>query len=390
MPTVGWIQESAWDRLLEARAGPAHVFVPRIEFRCSWCQQAFATYEDLCIHTSRKHPLELPTLHLRGEPVLRDHVVRTRLETPDVQLVQCTLCELQVDGGEWRSIEPDEFRRRFSSCSDALWNVRLINDQTGRGAGVSDTYRIRFSIPNSEELDTIDDLFCRMLAIDEPEHGDLAAFDAALPSGSSAREYGTALGDYALGVLLKEKRSGLRSSPELKEAIARMRVAFETLRLFDRPVAQVVSGVVRFNLNDFRNARPTASAELDAGFRFFQQITGTEAADEHPGTGDVGLLVGSRSAICPIDTVSFHLLTVCERATTGGIRGADLVGLEQAYASESLNEYDASKLHALCAYGFLKLGQPMNARPHLRAIRFNSWMQSWVQCQLEEHMPDEN
>lgn len=389
MPTVGWIQESALDRVLEARARPTRAFVPRIEFRCSWCQRAFATHEDLCIHTSQRHPLELPTLHLKGEPILRDHVVRTRLETPDVQLVQCTHCELQVDGGEWRSIEPDEFRKRFTSCSDAHWNIRLINDHTGRGAGVSDTYRIRFSVPDPETLDSIDDLFCRMLAIDEPGHGDLAAFDAALPTGTSAREYGAALGDYAVGVLLKEKRTALRSEPELKEASSRMRVAFETLRLFDRPLAQVVSGVVRFNLNDFRTARPTASAELDAGIRFFRQITGAEPADEHTGTVDVGPFVSPRAAICPIDTVSFQLLTVCERVTSGDIWLAHVVGLEKACASEPLNEYDASKLHALCAYGFLKIGQLVNARPHLRAIRFNPWMQSWVQRQLEEHMPDE-
>src|SRR6266481_6560534 len=99
MPTVGWILESAEERFWEGRTTPDRPEPPPPVLACKYCGQKLASREDLRRHYNLLHPLELPVLCVRGETLLREHVVRRPIRPDDIELMQCTRCEIQIDGG---------------------------------------------------------------------------------------------------------------------------------------------------------------------------------------------------------------------------------------------------------------------------------------------------
>lgn len=98
MPTVGWIQEDAWERYLAAlpQAEPMPPGPPRV--RCPFCAADFAAVEEMLSHLGERHRGERPVLLLRGaEPPARDQLrVGTALRASEE-----TSAKRLADGG-WR------------------------------------------------------------------------------------------------------------------------------------------------------------------------------------------------------------------------------------------------------------------------------------------------
>jgi|SRR5665213_1408239 len=206
MPTVGWIIEDAIERFWEAH--PVATF-PRPapqRFVCRACSNVFTSAEELRRHYGLRHPVALPALHICGDPLPRSSALRARMSEEDVELVQCTSCEVQVDGGAWRQMKPREFGKRLAQCDSGTWNVRLLHERSEDGSRIHDDYHIRVLVADLGQLDAVDEEFVRRLVREDLKHADLAEFQAELPKEMAAREYGAALGDYALGVLLKERK----------------------------------------------------------------------------------------------------------------------------------------------------------------------------------------
>ena len=87
MPTVGWILETANDRYWEARSKTAVGFrSPPPMYACSRCSKKFPSADELRRHFHVSHPLELPVLYLRGEPLLQDSVIRSHVTEGDIQV----------------------------------------------------------------------------------------------------------------------------------------------------------------------------------------------------------------------------------------------------------------------------------------------------------------
>src|SRR6516165_10092554 len=125
MPTVGWILEDAVERFWEGQPQPDLAKTPHLVFVCKWCGGEFPSPEALHRHFSLEHPLQLPALYVHGKPLLRESVLRAPVRASDVELVHCTRCEVQIDGGPWRRCTLSEFRAQFSQPTNATWNVRL-------------------------------------------------------------------------------------------------------------------------------------------------------------------------------------------------------------------------------------------------------------------------
>ena len=78
-----------------------------------------------------------------------------------------------------------------------------------------------------------------------------------------AVDYSSALGGHVLGVLVKDgdPASGVR--PGLRDHRRKLNASLRTLKDFDRPLARLVSALIRFSSNDFSNTYRTGLVALD-------------------------------------------------------------------------------------------------------------------------------
>jgi|GEM_PF-1175849 len=384
MPTVGWILEDAVERFWEGQPKRASVHVPSPVFVCKRCGKRLHSSENLRHHFSLEHPLELPTLYVHGEPLLRESVLRAPVKESDVEVLQCTRCEVQADGGGWQTLSLPAFRQQLTQPVNSTWNVRLIHERALDQAHTEEVYHIRFRIPDTPALNAVDKSFIQTLVLEELQHSDVKQFEAALPADAPSREYGGALGNYALGIILKERRSPPHAPIGFEEFAVKMRSALETLKYFNRPVALAACGSIRFNLNNFYECDITTAAELEIGLRFFGSLAmkGAAVTDEHELSGQGQ---SSRCAICPVDQVSHRLLSACNGLAGGGnLSLAELEALRQLTRGIGpVSEQDLVKIHVICAEGYLRLAQATDAVPHLRAIQFDPSFKNWAQHQLD-------
>jgi hypothetical protein len=384
MPTVGWIAEDATERFAEARHKPLPPTPLPSRIHCQLCGGAFRTSAAFAEHVSRAHPLELPALYVHGRPLLRDSVLRSPLMDSEVSVAPCTYCEISVDGGSWRRLSPAEFCDRFVQATDATWNVHMVHERPIDGSRAEEYYHLRFRIPDAAHLESVDQLFLETLVREELGQSDLDRFCRGLPDMAAAREYGAALGDYALGVILKEQRAPIRSHVGLDEFASKMRSALDILCHFQRPVALAVCGSIGFNLNAFLRDAPAGAnvVELGAGFRFFRGITTEAAADETSGSAAPVAMSANPHPICPVDAVSHRLLTACDQMARRGLTPEEIEALWPLTADYPVTEQDLVKARVICAEGFLRLGRPDDATPHLRALQHTPMFKEWARSHL--------
>ena len=384
MPTFGWVREGDIERFLKGQ--PERPPADPQEFECPQCGKKFIQIQELRDHIGLYHPIELPKLYIFSKPLLRESVVRKHIGVDDIGLVQCTSCEIQVNGEAWRTITPNRLIKRFSQAKNAGWNIRLINERALDKAKTQEEYRIRFRIPDDRRLYEIDALFIEKLAIDEINHSELEAFQRCLPTDAPALEYAGGLGDLVIGILLKERNGLPRSPMNFDEFEAKMKSALDVLQHFDRPLANAVCNAVRFNLNDFQDHKVDSLSDIDKGLLFFRDIIEggslTRKRKRTVSTGEKPV----KPAICPVDRISHRLLSACLQFVDGGIlHPYDLEGLRQLKRGSSpISRQDMVKVDVLCAEGFLRTNRNEDARPHLQAIQFDPSFKDWSQRKMSE------
>src|SRR5262249_37873602 len=121
MPTVGWMIENAIDRFAERfwkePPGPDPAPMQRPVFVCKWCNSELSSPEALDHHFSLSHPLALPALYVHGAPLLRESMLRVPIREGDVDLVHCTRCQVQMDGGPRQWLTLPAFRAQFAQST---------------------------------------------------------------------------------------------------------------------------------------------------------------------------------------------------------------------------------------------------------------------------------
>ena len=382
MPTIGWVYEDAVERFWEGR--PRYE-PPRPVFLCNHCGRKLLSSEELRLHYSLEHPIQIPALYIHGKPLLRESVLRAPVKASDVELVQCTHCEVQSDGGEVRQFSVPDFCKLFIRPVNSTWNVRLVHERLIDQTYMDEEYHIHFRIPEISALNAVDEHFIRTLALEELRHSDLNRYVAGLPAGAPAREYGLALGDYALGIILKERRNQPYAPVGFEEFAVKMRAALEVLRFFNRPVALAVSGSIRFNLNDFHDYGTTTAPKLETGLRFFRGITGEIADSDTSSLFKSEPTMSVINAVCPVDQISHHLLTACMNLLLEKyLPLSELEVLRQLTRGMTpVSEQDIIKIHVICAEGYLRIGSNNDAVQHLRSVQFDPILNNWAQRQLE-------
>ena len=151
-------------------------------------------------------------------------------------------------------------------------NERVIDDNRA-----TEHFTARFRIPSADALNGIDKEFVRRLAVEHPRMADVDSFRAACPTEPAAQDYAGALGDYVIGLAIKERHPDAGVYLEFEHYKEKFAAALAILKDFRRPVARTVAAVINFNLNNFCFLPAAARLPmLSAAFALFRAVANGE------------------------------------------------------------------------------------------------------------------
>ncbi len=305
--TIGWILEDAWDAYLEAQPTAEPPPPEPLRIRCPFCAASFRVTRELTDHLGDRHRGERPILLLQGrEPAqLQQHHIGTSLRRADVVLQNCSAVVVSINAGPQQAFAPAELPKLLSSQTDALIDLELANHFDPAAQPIPATYRIVFGIPEKRSLDAVDRAFRKHLAI---EPLDVMAVDRFLNDRACVglgRAYAAALAEYALGLLIKDRRHGVNVTMPFARYREKYNRALDGLQAYRRPLPDLVCAVIRFAQNNFSAASLTGYPPLDGAVRTVAACVSydrsgatnlpTEAQPSPPSA------FPDRAEICPLD-----------------------------------------------------------------------------------------
>lgn len=377
MPTVGWIQESGWDRLSDAF--PFQNNWKPEPIKCPLCARSFLERAELSTHLGVDHPLKLPMLRIGNRVGFSACVVREANALKDMEVFSATECLLSTNGGKSTTVPPGQLARRLLGAGNAHHQIRLRNDREIDGRQAEAELEIRVAIPDPEILKQIDAAFLKRLAVEHPTITDADHFLHAVPKDPVVADYRGALADYVVGIIIKEQDRAAGAVAGFDAFKDKLGSARRVLADFDRPLSQAVLAAIDFNLNHFTPAAPTAVELLRAAHRFFASFTVSGSMPKAITPADRRRDV---VAACPIDRATNAILEALAefpRVPDLDRSEAVLPGLEGV----PLSEYDLAKISTLRAGAAVLLGKKEAAQHHLRQIQHDYHFGAWANTQLE-------
>jgi hypothetical protein len=377
MPTTSWILEGAQDRYWRNTEVQEHN-PPPPPIVCPHCGVQFLSYDQLQAHTAGlRHPIDLPTLLLRQSPLARETVVRQRIGRDEIATSFTTDCTVTINGCS-RDCPLGGLPAVLASTMSGVVEVSLQNASTASAVPTSTSYRLEYCIAAEADLALCDDLFVSGLAVPQPTMADVDAFLRRSPGNEAAREYAGALGDYVVGVLLKEQAHSRGVNGGFEKYHDKFMSSLNVLIGFSRPVARAVSTVIQFGLNAWRNLRPPpelGSVAVAAGFLGRIAGFGTEAAVLAGGLGC--------RPICPVDSVTDRILRAAELMALGDM-AAGVVVLDGLPRGTPIGEHDQAKIDVMAAFAALQEERFDAARRYLRRLYHDARFGKWAQGEMEE------
>lgn len=305
MPTYGWIEDSDRDRRDRSRP------TPQFRRTCPLCGAGFTSPRSseaadwLSRHLATQHPLSAPVLMIRERPAEAVGTVRTRIRPGEVLIQNCSEIEATVDG-EHRGILGEGAAVYLLSEVRArgLVRLRMRNERRHDRAVADADFTIRFDIPASDDLETIEKAFKRRLAHDQPSPDDVRRFGD--DTEGLDRDYRDGLAAYVLAVIAKDGRSGLETKTAMERAQHQMGRASTLLGEFaGREVADTIAACANFNLNVLTSDPGRCDVEaIQLATRFLQELVASDARPEFPAHPQ-DVAGGLR---CPVDGATARVL----------------------------------------------------------------------------------
>lgn len=302
MPTVGWIVEAADERFWENRR--YNLVPPGPVCECTICNRNFESLDSLKYHLGLEHPLESPTLMLWGRPLDRETVIRRKPEPHDFLVTNCSRCRIFETRKKVRCLSPDYLSDWLCDHRPEYVEIELENERIQDKQVASVRYKIIFRIVSPELLDNCDRFFIERLAVPRPTLSDVEAYRKSISESRDALEYGGALADYVVGILLKEQAydRGVRGGFEGYKD--KLMSSLNILKDISRPVAHAIVSLIQFNLNAWRCLNPPSRMpDLKIAVLFFRNQNKEIIHDE-----DYSAYHFPKAPICPIDTVTECIL----------------------------------------------------------------------------------
>ena len=291
--TVGWILEKDWENFFantERVKSPGGRPAP--SFPCPFCDAKWAGTRELQAHVASVHSVVRPVLLIDNVEPPRECPLRNRPKA--INVINATGIELKINGASPIALMPNQLSPRLAALDQAEVSIRLINASQARTAPVVTTYDVSFRIAGPAILSGVEMAFSKQLASNQLTRGLVGAFLRDSRCVSAGRDYAAGLAHFALGVLLKERPSGEALTLPFSEYRDSYGAALEVLGDFDRPLARLISAMIRFALNDFTTSQPTGFWDLD----LLQAVLSDPECDDLPPAPAAS---ASRVAICPVD-----------------------------------------------------------------------------------------
>lgn len=386
MPTVGWILENDIDRYLSNKLStpdPGPPLPPR--HYCPFCHRSFDKSEELRGHLATKHKADRPYLLICKREPSREDVIRSELRPDDVQMFNATSIGVSYSGdANYETLPVEQLGKIFSKISSGRVWLRLENRFDANAREVVEKYDLSFRIYNQQQLACVDQKFIKSLARPDPRISDVDEFlrSAAL---ENAGEYSSALGEYVLGVLNKDHdpASGIRVGQ--RDYRRRLNSSLRVLNGFDRPLARLVSAIIRFSSNDFSSCYPTGLASLDLANRKLIQATKySEHTSNFPDQMD-GIEGEKTVSVVPLDNGSDAVMRWSQRLSLMPRWTAEVEESLQAQVElPSSDPLDRAKLRVLWATASCRLGKLDAAIAPLQLLVNNDCFGEWAEARLAE------
>ena len=275
---------------------------------------------------------------------------------------------------------PEDLSALIVNETNTVLEIDLFNKFDLSAEPINQFYRLSLRVPDKTALDAVDRAFVRILASETVDISDVDRFLRQRSTQGAVREYADALASYVRGVLVKDGRGG--STLPFSESEGLYGSALETLQSFRRPLAYVVSSLVRLTSNDFTLAEErTGFGRLDRCHAVLAPTIGHYLSRPPENEADAEWRAERTIALCPVDQGLDTVLRLADRFKDQHI---SLTEYRQALELPRLTRRDRAKICALHALTALKSSAAFEAREALRQLRNEYPFEAWASRELDK------
>ena len=236
---------------------------------------------------------------------------------------------------------------------------------------VTSEYSLSFRIADQVRLRSIETAFIDALVSTEITRKSLDRFLRDSRTQGLGSEYASGLAEYCLGIILKERPEGERLTTPLSRYRESYGSALEILGDIRRPLAYLITCIIRFSMNDFGySGRRTGYFKLDSATELL--LNPSSCASSIVATG------AQRHPICPIDHGTGRVLELASHLAEQP-RWSPILDDEcrRLAHSELLDVTDQQKIFAIWAASAWRVGTREKAYEPLTQIAevypFSQW-----------------
>jgi hypothetical protein len=242
--------------------------------------------------------------------------------------------------------------------------VQLANRFEHSAAPTLQAYDLQFEAYEMTALARADLAFVEWCGQADPTMGDIDNF-LLTEAAQGVSSYSSALAEYVVGVLLKDRPSQ-RPSEIISNYRAKLNGSLRELQKFDRPLANLISCLIRLSSNDVaRPIRPSEGALLNTSLN----VLGKLSKGEIPDFSSIPARSRKGKVICPIDNGTSRVLERTKWLSLISRFSEDVVDQFKAELDiPSIDPLDKIKLAALWAGRALSLGLQTEAILPLRVL----------------------
>jgi hypothetical protein len=363
------------------------VYIPSIheatKFLCPYCDAIYDSKQNLASHTRTTHPLGLPILMINGRPARSEEILRQPINQETFDLSNITRINVSIGQSIFRDVTLNQLYHELAEVTDNFAIIRLVNLRGNDQSIAEREYRVIFKIAPACEIEAVEQYFLsRMEELPISLSSAKTFYDESrsLWRHTATGEYADALANYIIGLSIKQSEVGTghlsfdRFSQKLMNCLG-------VLTNINTPFAQGVSGIIRFNLNDFQSWPDDAEAfpTLRAAGIFFRNPSKFISEHHHFRRSAIGRLFK-----CPVDDLSERIINSVLLLLEGRASTSTFQSLLPPLLNWSpLSEYDRQKIHVLMAAMYLEMGMEDQAQLYFRALRSDTNFGTWANDYLK-------
>jgi hypothetical protein len=329
-------------------------------------------------HVSAEHKVERPILLIRGKEPPRRTTVRAQIAEADIYVQNATSVSVTFNGGPPEAMPLESLSSGLATLTNSEISVSLTNDAVKNSTPVSSRYDLSIRAATADQLRDVERAFREIIMNGDLTRASISLFLEDPRSKGVAAEYATGLAEYSLGVLLKERPD----TEPLTTPFARYREAYgsslQKLTDFDRPMANLISNLIRFAMNDF------SAWDIQTGYWELDLANSVLHDPEMDSIDEIGELPEARTPICPVDHGIGQILALGERMIRQD-RWSPILDEEcrSATSADVLDATDRQKALAIWAAAAWRLGARDSAVEPLRQIAATFPFSKWAEPYLE-------